>query len=874
MKREAFNGSLPFRIDKIILPFLRENAKIIAQFVFTIFFIGVGIWFLKHEGTELTDVKNVIVAAQWEWVLAGIILTVVHILLQGKMYVYSFEATRIKVSLIDATILFIKRNFISVFLPAGGISSLVFFTSQIEKKGIKKSQIHFASSIYAFIAIVSVVIVAIPSFIYSILKGTIGYGEWFALGAIVLLLTFLLFLYHSLMKRGIVYKMVIKIIPRSEVFLNDLQNNKIDRKKLLYSLLTSVLIEFTGIGHLYIAMMALNFHPSVFAAVMGYIVSVIFMVVSPFLRGLGAVEVSMSYILMRFGFTDVQAIAITLIYRFFEFWTPLIIGILTFLLKINKLLMRILPALFLMGLGIVNIISVLTPAIPERLMWLKDFLPVEVIHASNYLIMVTGLFLLVTAAFLLKGLRTSWWFAIVLSVLSIIGHITKAIDYEEAIVALFVIIILISTHKEYFIKTNPKIRNIGIQTSILLTLAVLIYGIVGFYFIDKKHFNIDFNWLQSIRFTIENYFLIDSGNLIPADPFAKHFLYSIKIAGFLSMAFIIYTLVRSYRHKKNITDDVSDLAKELLSSYGKSALDYFKIYSDKLIFFSHNRRAFISYRVTGNYAVVLENPVAENVEEFKNIICEFDSYCYRNGLKNIYYRVPEDSLSVFHELRKKDLFLGQEGVVDLNVFTLEGSNRKSIRNAVKKVTDSNYKTIIHTAPIKDGILQKIKSVSDEWLESNGRKEIIFSQGMFIWEELKQHTIITIENHEEKIIAFLNIIPDYMKGEVTYDLIRKSKDAPNGVMDYILVELFNYARLNGFRYVNIGFAPISGIDDPHTFPERSMKFAYEKIRSFSHYKGLREYKEKFDPQWKNQYLIYQHDYDLLQIPSILSRVIKP
>jgi len=54
----------------------------------------------------------------------------------------------------------------------------------------------------------------------------------------------------------------------------------------------------------------------------------------------------------------------------------------------------------------------------------------------------------------------------------------------------------------------------------------------------------------------------------------------------------------------------------------------------------------------------------------------------------------------------------------------------------------------------------------------------------------------------------------------------------------------------------------------------MRFAYEKIRSFSHYKGLRAAKEKFSPEWHNKYLIYDQDYDLLQVPNVLTKVIKP
>jgi phosphatidylglycerol lysyltransferase len=874
MERKFSIGMIPSLFKEHANPFIRENKKIIIQFVFTLFFFGIGIWFVQHERSELVQVKDVLRSAKWEWVLVGICITIFYIVLQGIMYVFAFAAIRHKVSLLDATILFIKRNLISIFLPAGGVSSLAFFTGAIEKKGIKNSQIHFASSIYGFIGILSVVIVAIPAFLYAIVEGTVGSGEWYALAVIVLLKIALIFCYRSILRKGILYRFLLKVFPTTEVFMNDLQNNRIDKKAFIYTILISVVIEFIGIAHLYVAMMALGFTPSLLAAVLGYIISVIFLIVSPFLRGLGAIEVSMTYVLLRFGFQNVEAISITFLYRFFEFWLPLVAGIFAFLSKVNKLLMRILPAFFLLALGIINIISALTPAIKERVNELKDFLPVEAIHASNYLVLMAGLLLLVTAAFLLKGLRTAWWFAIILSTISLVGHITKAIDFEEASLAFLAIIMLVGTRKEYYIKTNPKMRNVGLQTSVLTAIATLIYGIVGFYFLDKKHFNIDFNIWQSISYTVLNYFMISSDSLVPASKFAAKFLLSINISGFFSIAFLIYTFVRTYVPHDNISEEERELADNLIKAHGNSALDYFKTSEDKLIYVSESKKAFVAYRISGNFAVVLENPVAENELEMKACIAEFDRYCYESGMKSIYYRIPEESLDIYRQLKRKSLFLGQEGVVDLNTFKLEGGARKPMRNAINKVVDRGFKATIHEAPVKDGILQKIKSVSDEWLEDMERTEIIFSQGMFDWVELKQQTIITVENAEEKIVAFLNIIPDYAPNEATYDLIRKTKDAPNGVMDFILVELFKYLKEKQIRYVNLGFAPMSGLNDPHTFPEKSMKFAYEKIRSFAHYKGLREYKEKFDPVWYNKYLIYPHDYDLLSVPTALSKVIKP
>ncbi|WP_343615783.1 bifunctional lysylphosphatidylglycerol flippase/synthetase MprF [Flavobacterium sp.] len=868
------NRFLAFFKGRKGISFLRENDKIIRQFIFTIFFLGIGIWFIKHENSELKEVKNVITDASTFWVVCGILLAGIYITLQALMYYASFKAVQSEISFKDAAVLFLKRNFVSVFLPAGGISSLAFFTKPIEKKGVKPTQIHFASIVYGFVGILSVIIVAIPALLYSLFEGTTGSGEWYAFGAVAGLSLILYFIYVSVLQKGSIYRFIIKFFPSAEVFMEDLRSNKIIRDKFMHVVFYSILIEFVGIAHLYIAMIALGFTPSLSAAIMGYIISVIFLIVSPFLRGLGAIEISMSFILIQFGFSNVNAIAITFLYRFFEFWIPLLAGASLFLFSANKLLMRIVPSFLLFTLGLINIISVLTPAISERLHVLENIIPISAIKVSNYFVITAGLFMLVNAAFLLKGLRTAWWFAILLTGISVVGNITKAIDYEEAVIALVVLISLIVTRKEYYIKSSSHLQSIGLKTVLISIAAVLIYSILGFYFLDKKHFNIDFNWLQSVKYGLQNYFLVGSSDLVPLDRFARRFLLSINICGFLSLGFLVYALIRPYTIKKEAVEDDFTAAKAILEQYGASALDYFKTYDDKTIFIAENQKAFLSYRIADNFAVVLENPVAESTAEMKQCIIEFDKYCYNNGLKSIYYRVPEENLDLFTSMHKKSLFIGQEGVVDLSVFTLEGSAKKTLRNAINKVKEKGFKTTIHHAPIKDGLLQKIKAVSDEWLNSTGRSELVFSQGKFEWEELKQQTIITVENAEEKIVAFLNVIPDYAQNEGTYDLIRKTDDAPNGIIDFILLELFTYLKSQQCSAVNLGLAAMSGLEEANTFPEKSMKFAYERIKYFSHYKGLRDYKEKFSPVWYNKYLVYSHDYDLLQAPLVLNKVVKP
>jgi phosphatidylglycerol lysyltransferase len=198
---------------------------------------------------------------------------------------------------------------------------------------------------------------------------------------------------------------------------------------------------------------------------------------------------------------------------------------------------------------------------------------------------------------------------------------------------------------------------------------------------------------------------------------------------------------------------------------------------------------------------------------------------------------------------------------------------KSVRNALRKVEKDGYGSRIYEPPLKEGLLQKLATVSNEWLKINEREEIIFSQGMFDEDYLRETTVLTVENAEEKVVAFANIIPDYAPGEATYDLIRKTADAPNGSLDFLMISMFQYLSAAGYARINLGLVPLSGMEQAENMTERTLHFAYQNLRQFAYYQGLREYKDKFKPCWTNKYLVFDNYLDLLQLPVVLSRISK-
>ncbi|MEJ7681961.1 MAG: hypothetical protein WKG06_29745 [Segetibacter sp.] len=239
----------------------------------------------------------------------------------------------------------------------------------------------------------------------------------------------------------------------------------------------------------------------------------------------------------------------TLLFRFFEFWLPLVAGLFSYAAKGRHLFLRLLPPVLIFFLGLVNVFSVLTPPVMSRLRLLRTFVPLGSIQASNFLVIVIGLTLIITAAFLIKGLRSAWLLALSLSIISCFGHISKALDYEEAILSLIVSIVLIVTRKQYRLKSNPKLMNIGIATGLAAFAAVLIFGSIGFYNLDQNHFQKDFTWKESIYFAFREFVLIGSSNLKPLTRFGHDFIFFINALGVGAWAFLLYCLVRPQIYK-------------------------------------------------------------------------------------------------------------------------------------------------------------------------------------------------------------------------------------------------------------------------------------------------------------------------------------
>jgi phosphatidylglycerol lysyltransferase len=198
--------------------------------------------------------------------------------------------------------------------------------------------------------------------------------------------------------------------------------------------------------------------------------------------------------------------------------------------------------------------------------------------------------------------------------------------------------------------------------------------------------------------------------------------------------------------------------------------------------------------------------------------------------------------------------IGEEAKVPLESFTIEGSASKDFRYTLRRVEKRGYWFEFISQEKVPDLMPELKKISDAWLKMKSGKEKRFSVGFFDEEYLSNFPIAVIRN-ETQIVAFANIWKGKDKDEISIDLMRYSPDASDNIMDYLFVNLILWGKENGYKYFSLGMAPLSGFEKRQHSPiwNKIGSFIFTHGEHFYNYKGLRDFKEKFNPVWTPKYI---------------------
>ncbi len=522
-----------------------------------------------------------------------------------------------------------------------------------------------------------------------------------------------------------------------------------------------------------------------------------------------------------------------------------------------------------LGSGFINLFSVMGgPTHPKIL---NELFPLQFIRLSRTFTLLIGFALVISSLNILARRKRAWGIVLGLSSFSIVFHLTKGLDYAEALLSSLLVTVLLLTREMFPVKSGiPDLRSALLRLVIALAL-VLLYGVAGFWLLDVRHFGINFHIGDSIRSTIQ-VFSFAEVQFHPHTGYGRWFLNSLYLIAGTAIVYAGFAVFRPVIYQLRTLPRERALARTITAQYGRTTLDYFKVWPDKSYFFLPSHRCFVAYSVGRNTALVLGDPVGPE-DDIGLIVPAFLDFCRENGWSVGFHQTLPDFLPIYQQARMKKLKIGDDAIVELKDFTLEGKSKKEFRYKLRQLESLGIHTAEYAPPLPLDLVRKLRGVSDEWLQIPGRRERTFTLGLFEEEYVRSTPVVVAADKSGQILAFVNLIRVPTTNELTIDLMRRREDAPNGIMDYLFVKLFLYAKEHGYDRFNLGMAPMAGFQEHEeaTAEERAIHSFFQQLNFLFSFRGLRQYKAKFVTRWEPRYLIYRSALDLPRIALALRRV---
>lgn len=495
---------------------------------------------------------------------------------------------------------------------------------------------------------------------------------------------------------------------------------------------------------------------------------------------------------------------------------------------------QIFSVLLMLGGGVL-LVSGATPTLKERLGWMEYLIPLPAMELSHLLGSVAGVALLLLAQAVRRRIDAAYFASIAMLVLGIVASLGKGLDYEEALFLGAMLLMFIPVRKHFYRKSALLQQDLSPQWLVLVAIVVLGSTWLGFFSYKHVEYSNELWWQFALH-----------GD-------ASRFLRSLMVILVVVTGLAAYRLLTRIACPLNLpTAEELDQAAAIARQSDETTA-YLALTGDKHLLWSESGRSFLMFAITERYWVAMGDPVGI-AEEHEELVWKLRTLADRHDAKAAFYQVGIPHIPLYLDLGLALLKLGEEARVPLEFFGLEGSKRATLRQTYHRLQREGLSFDVVPPAGVDAILPELRLISDRWLEDKKAREKRFSIGSFDEDYLRRCTIALVRK-EGRIIAFANLWELENREELSMDLMRYEPGVANGLMDYLILSLLLWGKQQGYRWFNLGMAPLSGLERHPLAPlwNKIGNTLFRLGNEFYNFEGLYQFKNKFDPVWRPRYL---------------------
>jgi lysyl-tRNA synthetase, class II len=520
-------------------------------------------------------------------------------------------------------------------------------------------------------------------------------------------------------------------------------------------------------------------------------------------------------------------------------------------------------------IGLADVIEGAVPSLYAhyRLHRIFDLAPGTLTNLTRTADVLTGLLLLMLSHGLRRRKRRACRAVILLLIASAVIHLAHYPHIGRAIVTAGLLAVLVFYRREFYAVGDPRTRWRALAVLGGLVLADIAIGLS--YITLVRGLQSDYSLTQRGQSVI--YGLFGFSGPVQFRPEARGDLFDLLTSalGLFTLIAAAYMFLRPAEPAGRLSSQDAARIRALLVRHGEQdSLGYFTLRDDKSIIWSPTGKSCIGYRVLSGVMLAAGDPIGDP-EAWPGAIHAFLDEAARHAWVPAVMGCGELGAEVWcREGNLTALELGDEAIVDVDGFSLEGRAMRNVRQMVSRVCRHGYVADFRrTGDVPRAELDKLIRQADSWRGNPTERGFSMALGRVGGCDDGRCVIATATENGD-LRAILHFVPWGTDG-LSLDLMRRDRDAQPGLNDFLIVETIKHAHELGVSRISLNFAAFrSALERGERIGAGPVIRAWRRILLFMsrwfQIESLYKFNAKFCPDWVPRFMVFPSTRDTPRI----------
>jgi lysyl-tRNA synthetase class 2 len=445
-------------------------------------------------------------------------------------------------------------------------------------------------------------------------------------------------------------------------------------------------------------------------------------------------------------------------------------------------------------------------------------------------------------------------------------HLVHSVNYGAAATVL-VALALVARRDDFGVRGDRAHDPRILLRALLLTLGIYGYGAATLWtnrLMADQQFSFGFAWRET---SSALFGLTLRGSPHLSGQFGRWFPLSIVLLGTTALLILLAGWLAPWRYRHRHEAHERELARALVDAWGADTLAPFVLRADKSYFFTPDERAFLAYRVVGGVAIVSGDPVGPE-PALDGLVRRFIAFAHERDWRIAILGASEGRLGLYRAHGLHALYHGDEAVVDVASFSLEGRPIRKVRQSVHRLQTAGYTvSSLHPGQIGPALRFELESVARAWRGDEPERGFVMALDALFRLEDEDAVFVVGRDPAGRPAGFLHFAVSRAGSALSLSSMPRLRTTPNGFNEWLVCEAIVWARAHELERVSLNFAPFAAL----LAPEAELSgLQHVERRALLALKGrfqldnLLVFNRKFLPAWQRRFVVYERRRDLPRV----------